>query len=138
MSIGQRVFSDFVRAFCCYHFFQKFFIGLGAALHHLAVLEPQLDAGDFVAVAVERLVNAEPTVGATPVRRGENFKGWNVATRTRVPRTLFSEGVPNIHVFAHRMQAVNLRRELVEPAAVFLDITIYALPFGDWVFLIEE
>src|SRR3989344_7014627 len=75
-SVGKRVLAYLVCSFGRYHFFQKFFIGLGSALYHLTVLEPQLDARDFVGITVERLIDAYPPVCTSPVRRGEDFKGW--------------------------------------------------------------
>ena len=55
-----------------------------------------------------------------------------------MPRALFSERIPDVHVGAFCVELVYLRRELVQAAAIFLDIAVYALPLRYWVPLIEE
>src|SRR3989344_2953198 len=83
--VGQRIFPYSVSTFRRYHFFQEFLVGFRRTFHHAAVFEPQLDTGDFIAVAIERLIETYPTIRTAPVGRSENLETRNVPTASCVP-----------------------------------------------------
>src|SRR3989344_3253919 len=88
--VGKRVLAYLVGAGRRYHLLEKLLVGLGFRLHDAAPSEPELDAGDLVAVAIERLIDAYPAIRATPIGRGENFEARNIAPASRVPRAFFA------------------------------------------------
>ena len=54
-AVGQRIFADPVCIFRGNHFLEQLFVGCGRAFYDVAILEPQLNTGDLVAIAVKRL-----------------------------------------------------------------------------------
>src|SRR3989344_5582563 len=136
--VGQRVFPDLVCVLRRYHLFRDFLVCLRLRSHDETVLEFELNAGNFVAVAVERLVKFYPAVRPPPIGRGKYLEARYVAPRAREPVPFFAEFYPEVHVWTDGVKPINLRRKRVEPAAVLFYLAIYALPFGDGVFLVEE
>src|SRR3989344_488874 len=136
--VGQRVLAHFVRPLGRYHLLEQFFIGLRLRLHHDAVLEFELNARYFRAVAIERLVEFDPAFGAAPIGRGKYFEARHIDPATGEPIALFTDAYPHIHITPDRMQAVYPRRKRIESALEFFYLGVDLLPALYRVCIIEK
>src|SRR5208282_5969860 len=97
------------------HLLQDPLVVLGAGLGDPPAGEPQADAPDEVAVAIERLVAVDPALGAAPVGAREDLEAGDVAPPASQPAAPLAELDPQVDVLAGHVHALDLQR--VEPLA---------------------
>ena len=107
--VGQRELADPVGALGRDHLLQDALVLLRARLRDAPAGEPQADALDEVAVPVQRLVEADPALGAAPVRAGEDLEAGDVASPASQPAACLAELDPQVDVLAGDVHALDLR-----------------------------
>ena len=90
-AVGERELAHPVGALGGDHLGEHALVLLGAGLDDAPVGELEADALDEVAVAVERLVEADPALGAAPVGAREDLEARDVAPAPAQPAALLAE-----------------------------------------------